>query len=115
MHERDRAQGLVGCKVGVQPCDLLRARLAIHPQTVGDAVGIQRHEVPAADIKAVPALAALSRLPGLDAHAIPVVEVTGAVSFVVPDGRIRDRSERAPNGVIKVHEVAVSGIEDQIS
>src|SRR4029450_3609785 len=101
--ERQRAVGRVGCQVGSQPALLLRTGLAAANRV---AVGVERDQVPASKVEAVPALAALAG-PGAEE---PVVAAgAGEVVVVVAGGGIGAGAEAAPAGQVAARELVRGG------
>lgn len=98
---RERAQGVARCQIVLQP--LVPRVAGAASRRRGTDRGVERHEVPAAEVVGVVAIGFLS-----DASEVAVVAGgAGRAVVMVARHRLRDRQERAEVAVVVVHEVRV--------
>src|SRR5215211_967361 len=109
--ERQRAAGRVGGQIGPQPALLLRTGLATADLV---AVGVERDQMPASEVEAVPALAGLA---GPWPEEPVVAAGVGGLVVVIARGRIGPVAEPTPARHIAARElvgraVVVDGVAE---
>jgi hypothetical protein len=98
--ERQRAAGRVGCQIGPEPALLLRTGLATADLV---AVGVERDQMPASQVEAVPALAGLA---GPWSEEPVVAAGAGGLVVVVARSRIGPVAEATPARQLAARELA---------